>query len=228
MPDKKSFIFYDDWGLSFALLSPEDQSRLLMAILEYHRTGTVSDLDGGAAMAFSFIRAQIDRDSERYIRRCERNRQNGAKGGRPKKTDGIPENPPKPKKSERLKEKPKKPDTDTDDDNEDDTDDDNDNDIKEITVGATAPTRPTFITLPLKSNEEYAVSEVDTQEWGRLYPAVDVGQELRKMRGWLEANPARRKTQRGIRRFINSWLSGEQDKRQSSGDNGISGMKFAN
>ena len=32
------------------------------------------------------------------------------------------------------------------------------------------------------------------------------------MRGWLMANPDRRKTKRGISRFINNWLSREQDK----------------
>lgn len=37
-------------------------------------------------------------------------------------------------------------------------------------------------------------------------------QELRKMRGWLDANPTKRKTSRGIRRFVNSWLSRSQDE----------------
>lgn len=32
------------------------------------------------------------------------------------------------------------------------------------------------------------------------------------MKGWLNANPTKRKTKRGIKRFINSWLSREQDK----------------
>lgn len=32
------------------------------------------------------------------------------------------------------------------------------------------------------------------------------------MRGWLDSNPDRRKTRRGVRRFVNSWLSQEQDK----------------
>ena len=32
------------------------------------------------------------------------------------------------------------------------------------------------------------------------------------MRGWCLANPARRKTRRGVRAFINEWLSRAQDK----------------
>ena len=49
-------------------------------------------------------------------------------------------------------------------------------------------------------------------EWSELYPAVDVMQELRKMAGWLDANPSKRKTKRGILRFVNGWLAREQDK----------------
>lgn len=224
MPDKKSFIFYDEWGGSFALLPAEDQAQLLMAILEYRRTGTPPELEGGVEIAFSFIRSQLDRDNERYTRRCERNRQNGAKGGRPKKAEGSSENPQKPRESERLFEKPKKPDN----DNEDDDENEDEDDKKENTVGANAPTRPPVVTLPLKSGGGYSVSEEEAREWGRLYPAVDVMQELRKMKGWLDANPSRKKTRKGIRRFANSWLSSEQDKRHPQNGEGIVDMKFAN
>ena len=50
------------------------------------------------------------------------------------------------------------------------------------------------------------------EEYAALYPAVDVVQELRKIRGWCLANPSRRKTRRGVKAFINSWLCREQDK----------------
>lgn len=48
--------------------------------------------------------------------------------------------------------------------------------------------------------------------WKGTYPAVDVEQELKKMAAWSDANPTKRKTRRGIVRFINSWLSREQDR----------------
>lgn len=47
--------------------------------------------------------------------------------------------------------------------------------------------------------------------WKEVYQAVDVMQELQKMRAWLDSNPTRRKTRRGIERFINNWLSRSQD-----------------
>lgn len=67
-------------------------------------------------------------------------------------------------------------------------------------------------TLPLNDGTEFPVTEDMVSEFSGLYPAVDVMQELRNMRGWLINNPKNRKTGAGIRRFINSWLSREQDK----------------
>ncbi|MDB4437379.1 hypothetical protein N9163_00860 [bacterium] len=52
--------------------------------------------------------------------------------------------------------------------------------------------------------------------WAKAYPAVDVFQELRAMESWLDANPKKRKTKAGIKRFVNSWLSRSQDRGGSS------------
>lgn len=71
---------------------------------------------------------------------------------------------------------------------------------------------PAVITIPLNDGSEYAVKQDDFNEWLTLYPAVDVMQELRKMRGWAKANGAKRKTRKGIKRFIVNWLAREQDK----------------
>lgn len=71
---------------------------------------------------------------------------------------------------------------------------------------------PPAILLPLNDGTDYAVSQDQRQEWEELYPAVDVMQQLRNMRGWLSSNPEKRKTRRGVLRFITSWLAREQDK----------------
>ena len=72
------------------------------------------------------------------------------------------------------------------------------------------PQRELLISLALKDGTEYKVQKSKANEWAELYPGVDVVQELRSMRGWLNANPLKRKTRRGIEKFINSWLSREQ------------------
>lgn len=71
---------------------------------------------------------------------------------------------------------------------------------------------PPVITLTLNDKSEYPISEEQAEEWAGLYPAVDVIQQLRSMKGWLDANPTKRKTKAGIKRFINGWLSKEQNK----------------
>lgn len=71
---------------------------------------------------------------------------------------------------------------------------------------------PPVISLPLNDGTDFTVSAEQCQEWAGLYPAVDVIQQLRAMRGWLDANPSRRKTARGIRNFVVRWLSKEQDR----------------
>ena len=67
------------------------------------------------------------------------------------------------------------------------------------------------ITLTLNTGEEYPVTQDMAYRWQELYPAVDVFQQLRNMRGWLDANPSRRKTKNGINKFINHWLADKQD-----------------
>ena len=74
------------------------------------------------------------------------------------------------------------------------------------------PEEPPIITLPLNTGEEYPVFQSDISTFAELYPAVDILQAMRGMKGWLLTNPTKRKTKRGIGRFINSWLAREQDK----------------
>lgn len=83
-------------------------------------------------------------------------------------------------------------------------------------IYSTEPEKPTsappVITLPLNDNTDYRITQDEVDHWKELYPAVDVMMELRKMKGWCEGNPAKRKTRRGIMRFVNAWLAKEQDR----------------
>ena len=112
--------------------------------------------------------------------------QNGMRGGRPKQ--------------EESKDKPK--------DNQKETKDEpnenvnvNDNDNANV-----------FIRLELNDKSLFPIFDDDLGKWRDLYPAVNVEQELRNMVGWIDGNPTKRKTKSGIKKFINSWLSKEQDQ----------------
>lgn len=71
---------------------------------------------------------------------------------------------------------------------------------------------PPVISLPLNDGTFFDVSENDRAKWSQLYPNVDVLQQLRNMAGWCDANPTKRKTRGGIKRFITAWLAREQNK----------------
>lgn len=71
---------------------------------------------------------------------------------------------------------------------------------------------PPVISLSLNDGTFFDVSENDRAKWSQLYPNVDVLQQLRNMVGWCDANPTKRKTRGGIKRFITAWLAREQDK----------------
>ena len=58
----------------------------------------------------------------------------------------------------------------------------------------------------------YSASEADVAGWEAAYPGVNVRQALREMIAWLQANPTRQKTSRGMPRFIVAWLAREQNR----------------
>lgn len=90
-----------------------------------------------------------------------------------------------------------------------------DNNIKNIIIcpepDKSAPDN-SGIMMPLNDKTFYDVPLKKINLWKETYPAVDVENELKRMVAWLDSNPTRRKTKRGITKFINSWLARQQDK----------------
>jgi len=86
---------------------------------------------------------------------------------------------------------------------------------------------PEIIRLPTNrfntAAEEFPLFESQVVEFEKLYPAVDVRVHLRNMRGWLISNTDKRKTAKGMMRFVNSWLEDKQNKAQSNGGRGTAG-----
>lgn len=122
--DKSSFLIYLDYEEQFNLLTDEQIGQLMRAIIKYEKTREIPQLNGIVKIAFSFIKTQLDRDREKYEARCEKNRENAKKGGRPRKNqkdnlkaNGFNEN----------QMDAKKPDDDKED--EEDNEEDIDNDL---------------------------------------------------------------------------------------------------
>ena len=133
---KKSFVLYHDYQQHFQLLTDEQLGQLIRAIFAYEATGKLPELkDAALKMCFSFVKNQLDRDREAYEARCQANRENGVRGGRPKN----PTKPNKTEKTERFSEKPKKPDNDTDTENDNVTDYVKDNSLLSVDTDSGEP-----------------------------------------------------------------------------------------
>ena len=93
---KESFIFHFDF-INLDELTAEEIGHLTVAMIDYVREGIEPDLiDRTLRTEWRHIRQRLDADSEAYSDKCEQNRINGAKGGRPKKPNGFSQKPKKP------------------------------------------------------------------------------------------------------------------------------------
>lgn len=190
LPDEQRLALYDAiMDYAFGGKEPEDLSPILKGY-------------------FVLLRPNIDSSAKRYAASVE----NGKKGGRPKKghSEKAGKNPAETQKKpgenqEKDKERDKEMETDTETDG-----------VESAPPAPSPAALSPIIGLPLNDGTEYGITEEQCREWAELYPAVDVLQELRNMRGWLLSNKGRRKTKRGIDRFITGWLSREQDRGYSN------------
>ena len=102
MAERKSFMVYLDWEDECSDLTDEEQIQLVHAAFQYVRNGDEPIFSERAVrIAWIHIKKSLDIDANRYEAKCEQNRANGKKGGRPKKAEtkkanGYFENPKKP------------------------------------------------------------------------------------------------------------------------------------
>lgn len=193
-------VFYRSFYEAVKGLPAEDFKRCALAILEYGLDGVEPVTDGIEYTVFVMARPQIDKNNQRYM--------NGKSGGRNANTNQT-ETKQKPKRNQtKTKAEPNV--------NVNDNVNVNVNVLKDNSSELNSEPPPedekAVITLPLNDNSQYPIFAGAVQEWAELYPAVDVIQQLRSMKGWLNSHPNNRKTKRGIDKFINGWLSREQDK----------------
>lgn len=107
--DKKSFVLYCDLIHTVKKMPKDKAGELFLHILQYVNDLNPEINDLLIEVAFEPIKQQLKRDLQKYDRIRERNSENGKKGGRPPKEDGLRE---KPTGLIGLREKPKKADND--------------------------------------------------------------------------------------------------------------------
>jgi hypothetical protein len=63
-----------------------------------------------------------------------------------------------------------------------------------------------------KDGTDWQPTDEQLLNWQHAYPEVNVFAELNVMAVWLDSNEPKRKTERGMPRFVNSWLSRANQK----------------
>lgn len=91
---KETFLIHKDYQDMIDTLTDEQAGIFLKATMRYVFEDAEPEFDDQAIrLTFIMVRKYIDRMTEKYERMCAVNRENGSKGGRPKKTEENPEKP---------------------------------------------------------------------------------------------------------------------------------------
>ena len=117
-----TIIYHDQMSIVRKWLDPEQIGRLMVALFEYEEGGD-PEVDPDIGMAFDFMSLQAKLDREKYEKRCEINRRNGALGGAPKGNKNASKQPKQPNAK---KNNPNDNDNDNDNDTKNDTNNDDD------------------------------------------------------------------------------------------------------
>lgn len=193
-------------------LNDAEFGRLTRALLVYSMTGEQIALCGNERFFVKRMMAQEDRFKASYEDIATTRSEAGKAGAAARWQNGkrIFANG---KNSKAMSANGKNGNTETKTETNTETDIQLSNDSKgEYCAEPQAAHTPPVISLPLNDGTFFNVSENDRAKWSQLYPNVDVLQQLRHMAGWCDANPTKRKTRGGVKRFITNWLAEEQNK----------------
>lgn len=201
---RTQFTFYESFFKAVSRIKKKadkaDAYDMICAYALYQEEPDLDSASDAVAIAFELLRPVLDKAKERS--------ESGKKGGskpeaNDKQNESKPEANAKQGKAASKKEKEKE------------IEKENEVEIDNITpsefCGELPSSPPPAAVLPLVDGTDFEISVETATELSGLYPAVDVEQQLRNMRGWLLANPKNKKTKSGIMRFVNSWLSREQN-----------------
>lgn len=97
-----NYIMHSTYNEHFKLLTDAELGRLIRDVNNYVENGVLpqySNEERVLNMAFSFMKATIDIEKEKYQEKCKKNKENGSRGGRPKneeKPNGFENNQTQP------------------------------------------------------------------------------------------------------------------------------------
>ena len=184
---------FTDFADAMEELGDAERGRLFTAMLKYAETGAAPDFRGNERFIWPVAKLQIDRMAAECEGRAKTSRENGSKGGRPKKTQGNPENQAGFSKTQKSQDK------------DNDKDKDKDKDKENIPSGNNTPHTPQggrfaefWALYPKKVGKgaaEKAFDRIkpDKQTFDRMVSAISAQKQSRQWRennGQYIPNPA--------------------------------------
>jgi hypothetical protein len=223
MDKKASFIVYHDLEESLESLSTEQVGKVFLAMFDYEKRGQkYSGDDIGVKVALDFIYRTLDRNREKYDRIREKRREAGLKGNEAKAKMKEANNASAEQVDAKnananfaKKETAKNAVSVSVPVSDSVSVSGSVRNNRILTDSCAEPetvSTPPAITILTNTGEEYPIYQNDIDRWSEQFPAVNVVQALRSMQAWCDANPSRRKTSRGVKRFVAGWLEREQNK----------------
>lgn len=199
------FVFYASFYEAIEELEPEDKLAVYNAVCQYGLFGIEPECGGTVKAMFKLIKPQIDANTKR--------REAGRKGGEAnaKQTEATPKQTEANAKQTEAKVKDKVKEKEKEKDKAKDKAKEKEDSCSELSDESFEPEADVEV-IPLNDGSGWRPTASEYEELCRLYPGVNVQQEFRNMRGWSMSNPSKRKTKTGVKRFVNSWLSREQDR----------------
>jgi hypothetical protein len=96
-----------------------------------------------------------------------------------------------------------------------DTDTDTETSTKNGSVEPLRDSSPAVLSFPVVGDPKqpiWALTQGQLAQWAQAYPNLDILAECRKALAWLAANPAKRKTARGMGAFLVNWFNRATDR----------------
>lgn len=217
---KQSFVMYTNWMPMIATLPDQTAAELFKAIAAYQMGEEYEIKDPSAVAIFAMIKATFDADAEKYEETCKRRADAGRKGAEKtnrQKSANADSESAKVGKSRQMPDSKRQKSANADDiDMDMEMEIDMDMDISKDTYSSERASLADCEAIPLNDGTEWRPTTEEFAEYVRLYPSVDIKQQFASMRGWSLGNPTRKKTAGGVKRFVTSWLSKEQDRSRAA------------
>jgi hypothetical protein len=207
---QKSFLLYLDHMELFSELEDDDAGRLIKIIFKFINDGEQPNIESQIVkMAFIAIKGDLLRNIEKYKSVCNRNKNNGLKGGRPLKNPvGYSETQnnqaviSETQEKSGLFEKPKKPYNDNDNDN----DLDNEDVLKEKKLLCRqSPQKKKFVKPTF---DELAAYCIERQNNINLQSFLD----FYESKGWVVGKSAMKDWKAAVRTWERNGYNGQQKK----------------